>query len=74
MRKNKAKTRTEEKKGGTDPIMRQSKEEQARKARNEYYREWRRKNPEKVKAAMVKYWANKAEKQQERGSEHERTN
>lgn len=54
--------------------MRQSKEEQARKARNEYYKEWRRKNPEKVKAAMVKYWANKAEKQQERGSEHERTN
>lgn len=35
-------------------------EEQARQARNEYAREWRRKNPEKARAANMRYWAKKA--------------
>ncbi len=39
--------------------MELSKEEKA--ARAEYYREWRAKNPEKVKAAFKKYWLKKAE-------------
>lgn len=32
----------------------------ARAAKNEYLREWRKKNPEKVKAAANRYWAKKA--------------
>lgn len=34
----------------------------ARKKRNEYQREWRKKNPDKVKAQAERYWARKAEK------------
>ena len=36
-------------------------DEAAREARNAYYREWRKKNPEKVRAANEKYWIRKAE-------------
>lgn len=32
----------------------------ARAEKNKYLREWRRKNPEKVKAAANRYWAKKA--------------
>lgn len=32
----------------------------ARAAKNKYLREWRKKNPEKVKAAADRYWAKKA--------------
>ena len=35
--------------------------EELRKARNEYYRQWRKKNPEKVKAAQLRYWMRKLE-------------
>ena len=35
--------------------------EELRKARNEYYRQWRKKNPEKVKAAQLRYWKRKLE-------------
>lgn len=35
--------------------------EEARKARNAYAREWRRQNPEKAKQAQEKYWNKKAE-------------
>ncbi|NLD33159.1 MAG: hypothetical protein GX662_13040 [Trichococcus flocculiformis] len=38
--------------------------EEARKARNEYYREWRKKNPEKVKQAQENYWKKKAKEMQ----------
>ena len=34
---------------------------QAREAKNEYYRRWRAKNPEKVKESNRKYWARKAQ-------------
>lgn len=37
----------------------------ARAARNAYAREWRKKNPDKVKAANVRYWEKKAAKQRE---------
>lgn len=35
--------------------------EPAKQARREYYREWRRKNPDKVKATQQRYWLRKAE-------------
>lgn len=31
----------------------------AREARNRYYPEWRKKNPEKVKESNERYWAQK---------------
>ena len=30
------------------------------KARREYYRKWRAKNPEKVRAAQIRYWQKRA--------------
>lgn len=30
--------------------------EAAKKDRREYYREWRRRNPERVRAAQERYW------------------
>jgi len=36
--------------------------EKARQARNQYMREWRRKNPEKVKANKARYWERRAAK------------
>ena len=32
--------------------------------KREYYREWRRKNPESVKASQARYWAKKAAEMQ----------
>jgi len=32
----------------------------AREAKNKYLREWRRNNPDKVKAANARYWEKKA--------------
>lgn len=37
-----------------------TKEEQARKAANAYKREWAKKNPERIKAAQLRYWSKKA--------------
>jgi hypothetical protein len=37
----------------------------ARAARNEYYRQWRAKNPEKVAETNRRYWLRKAEKMKE---------
>ena len=36
--------------------------EEALEARRKYQREWRRKNPEKYKASIYRYWQRKAEK------------
>ena len=38
-----------------------------RKANREYKKEWRKKNPDKVKAANERYWLKKAKALQERG-------
>lgn len=38
---------------------------EAREARNAYYREWRKKNPEKLKQYQEKYWMKKAQEMQE---------
>lgn len=34
--------------------------DEGKKARAEYQREWRRKNPDKVKASFKRYWEKKA--------------
>lgn len=34
--------------------------EEAKKARNEYLREWRKRNPDKVAAIKARYWEKKA--------------
>lgn len=38
--------------------------EQARKTRAEYYRQWRAKNPDKVREKNRRYWENRAKKLQ----------
>lgn len=39
--------------------------EAVRKARNAYVREWRKKNPEKVKKYWERYWLKKAQEQEQ---------
>ncbi len=34
--------------------------EEARQEKNQYFREWRRRNPDKVKEAQRRYWERKA--------------
>lgn len=41
--------------------------DEARKLRNAYARDWRAKNKDKVKAHQEKYWKNKAKKIKEEG-------
>ncbi len=36
--------------------------DEAKKARNEYMKQWRAKNKDKVKAAQARYWENKVKK------------
>ena len=43
---------------------------QAREAKNEYYRRWRAKNPEKVKESNRKYWERKARERKEQEARH----
>lgn len=38
---------------------------EAKKAAAEYAREWRRKNPEKARAARERYWERQARKERE---------
>ncbi len=40
--------------------------DEARKARNEYRREWARRNPDKVRASQEKYWTRKAAEHEQR--------
>lgn len=44
-------------------------DEQARAARAAYFREWRRRNPDKVRAANRKYWERRAQRMQESAGE-----
>lgn len=50
--------------------------EAAKKDRREYYREWRRKNPERVRAAQERYWTKRVQAQnnpeQQRAADPER--
>ena len=43
----------------------QSGNDAARQVRNAYHRQWRKKNPERVKAAQDRYWQKKAKGLQE---------
>lgn len=45
-----------------DPKVKE-REKQAREARNAYARQWRARNPEKVKQYNTAYWARKAERE-----------
>ena len=38
----------------------------AREAKNEYYKRWRAKNPEKVRESNQKYWERKARERQDK--------
>jgi hypothetical protein len=46
-------------------ILSEEQREAIRKAQREHMREWRRKNPEKQKEYMARYWLKKAESAQE---------
>lgn len=46
-------------------------EERAAEARREYYRKWRAKNPDKVKAHVKRYWEKKALKAMEEATHGE---
>ena len=39
--------------------------EEAKKTKNEYMKQWRRKNPDKVKANTARYWEKKARERME---------
>lgn len=43
----------------------------ARELRRAYYREWRKKNPEKVREWSRRYWQRKAEKLREKQEDQE---
>ncbi len=46
--------------------------DKGRQAKNEYYRRWRQKNPEKVRESNRKYWERKAaEKEAEKDDKPE---
>ena len=51
--------------GTTYPPMTDQQREAARQARNAYLREWRRRNPDLVRAQQERHWARKAEKMAE---------
>ena len=40
--------------------MQNTDNEKIREVKREYYREWRAKNPDKVKAIQARFWAKKA--------------
>lgn len=43
----------------------------AKRAQSAYMREWRKKNPDKDRAARARYWERKAVKMQKEGERHE---
>jgi len=45
--------------------------EKARQARAKYLREWRKRNPEKVKKSMNKYWSKVAKQIEEKEKEED---
>lgn len=47
--------------GTTYPPMTDQQREAARQARNAYLREWRRRNPDLVRAQQERHWVRKAE-------------
>lgn len=49
--------------------MTQTEQEKARLARNAYHREWRAKNREKVREIDARYWARRAEREEQPNAE-----
>lgn len=47
---------------GGDFLLTAEQKEKARQARNQYAREWRAKNKDKVKASNARYWERQAQK------------
>ena len=47
--------------------------EQAKEARRKYKREWARKNPDKVRAAMARYWEKTAKKAAQQAADKQET-
>jgi hypothetical protein len=47
-------------------------QEQIRAAQREYHKQWRAKNPDKVKACKVRYWLEKAEQMKQEVNADER--
>lgn len=45
--------------------MKKTLDELAKEVRREYFREWRKKNPEKVRAMNQRYWQRRAQKMNE---------
>lgn len=45
--------------------------EEAKKAKNEYMKQWRKKNPDKVKANTARYWEKKARERMEQETKEE---
>ena len=54
--------------------MEMDKNNEIRSIKREYYREWRKKNPDKVRAAQERYWQRQLEKRRKSipvsGSQH----
>lgn len=48
--------------------------DEARQAKRQYEREWRRKNADKVRAINERYWANKAAENRQKQAEIGRNN
>lgn len=46
-------------------------EDEAKKIQAQYHREWRKKNPDKVKAINKRYWLKKAQKLKEEKEKEE---
>lgn len=55
--------------GGAFVKKKQDLSEAARRAKNAYAREWREKNPERVKAIQRRYWERKAKLLEEQAGE-----
>ena len=41
---------------------------EAKEAKNKYFREWRKRNPEKVREYKERYWENRAKREQQQKS------
>lgn len=66
--------KSQDKNKSSEVIILEKMSESAREARNKYYREYRAKHPEKVKAQNRKYWQRVAERTKADGRENDAAN
>lgn len=50
-----------------------SETEKGREARRKYYKDWRKRNPDKVRQYNIKYWKNRALREMEGGADNAET-